>query len=88
MSDCVASNTCRGLPAASDTLMTAADEIRFTAPDGTQWSVHEIRSNSSSDHARRSLIFVSDEGFRRVYQYPETWRELSPEELYKLSWGT
>lgn len=68
--------------------MTAADEIRFTAPDGTQWSVHEINSNSSPGLARRSLIFVSEEGFRRVYTYPEDWRDLSSEELYKLSWGT
>ncbi len=68
--------------------MTAADEIRFTAPDGTQWSVHEIRSRSSPDDTRHSLIFVSEEGFRRVYKFPENWRQLSPDELFRLSWGT
>ena len=36
--------------------------------------------------AGRSLIFVSDIGFRRVRVYPEHWRDLTPNELYALSW--
>lgn len=67
--------------------MTAADEIRFTAPDGVLWTVYEISAHSEFG-SRRSLIFVSDEGFRRVYHFPENWRELSPAALYELSWRT
>ncbi len=67
--------------------MTSADQIRFVSVDGTHWTVYEI-ANAHTDWATRSLIFVSDRGFRRVYNYPEHWRDLSAEELDDLSWGT
>lgn len=66
--------------------MTTADELRFTAPDGTYWSVYEVSASADQPWAKRSLIFVSDNGFRRVYNYPFDWRKLTPSELFDLSW--
>lgn len=66
--------------------MTSADQLRFVADDGTHWTVYEI-ANAHTGWTSRSLIFVSDRGFRRVYNYPPHWRELSLEELEALSWG-
>lgn len=66
--------------------MTSADEIRFTSPDGTHWAVHEVSSGPTRPWAGRSLIFVSEHGFRRVYNFPPNWRELEPDELLALSW--
>lgn len=34
----------------------------------------------------RVLIFESDKIARRVREFPPTWRELSDEDLWKLSW--
>lgn len=59
-----------------------APAIRFRAPNGSDWKVFEV------DGARTgaSLIFSSDEGFRRVRHYPADWRELDAESLWALSW--
>ena len=66
--------------------MTSADQVRFVASDGTHWTVYEI-ANTHVPWASRSLIFVSERGFRRVYNYPAHWRSLSAEELDTLSWA-
>jgi hypothetical protein len=66
--------------------MTRLEQIRFVAPDGSHWTVHEISGSVERPWAARSLIFVGDQGFRRVYSYPENWRELSAEQLFALSW--
>lgn len=66
--------------------MTSLDEIRFVAPDGTHWAVHEISPGPSRPWAGRSLIFVSEQSFRRVYHYPPNWRDLDADELLALSW--
>lgn len=66
--------------------MTSADEVRFTAPDGTHWSVHEVSSSPTRPWSGRSLIFVSEQGFRRVYKFPANWRELDADGLLALSW--
>lgn len=66
--------------------MAKIDQLRFVAPDGSYWTVHEIAGSADRPWAPRSLIFVGDQGFRRVYDFPENWRELSPAELYELSW--
>ena len=63
------------------------DFVEFVSPDGTHWRVYEI-SNRPSMGTGRSLIFVSEQGFRRVYDYPADWRTLSPEQLSDLSWRT
>lgn len=66
--------------------MTSTDQVRFVASDGTHWTVYEI-ANMHATWASHSLIFVSDRGFRRVYNYPPHWRSLSAEELDTLSWS-
>lgn len=66
--------------------MTHADRgVRFIAPDGTYWTAHEI-ADKRAESATHALIFVSDEGFRRVRSYPENWRTLTHAELWELSW--
>lgn len=67
--------------------MEPSDYIEFVSADGTHWRVYEI-SNRPSIGASRSLIFVSEQGFRRVYDYPPDWRTLSTEALSELSWRT
>ena len=64
--------------------MVSAAPVHFTAPDGTFWTVHEIRDDKLG--LGYSLIFVSDEGFRRVRVYPPSWRELDAAALWALSW--
>lgn len=68
----------------STRVMVEAPPVRFVAPDGTHWSVHEV---SGPQHGERSLIFVCDAGFRRVRSYPDGWRELAPDALWRLSWS-
>lgn len=61
------------------------DAVRFVAPDGTYWAVYEISDHRGTTPVS-SLIFVSDEGFRRVRRYPAEWRALEPRALWMLSW--
>jgi hypothetical protein len=51
---------------------------------GEVWSVHETIDAISS---ARVLIFACDKIARRVREFPLTWRELSDEDLWTLSWG-
>lgn len=59
--------------------------VRFVDQNHIMWSVHEIADPMSTRGS--SLIFVSPDGFRRVRDYPENWRELPPAELARLSWN-
>lgn len=59
--------------------------VRFVDQDHVIWTVHEIRDPISARGS--SLIFVSPDGFRRVRDYPDDWRTLSPAELASLSWN-
>ena len=68
--------------------MTSTEPIRFVGPDHSYWTVYEVSDAHSQPWAGRSLIFVSEIGFRRVRAYPEGWRDMSPNELYELSWKT
>lgn len=65
--------------------MVDAEPLQFICPSGAYWSVHEITDPLSP--TGRSLIFVSDYGFRRVRTYPPDWRELGWDALWALSWG-
>lgn len=68
--------------------MTSTEPIRFVGPDHSYWTVYEVSDTHAQPWAGRSLIFVSDIGFRRVRAYPAGWRNMSPNELYDLSWKT
>jgi len=56
----------------------------LTDEEGRLWRVRELRFAD----APPSLIFESETGFRRVREYPATWRSLGDAELFELSWGT
>lgn len=56
----------------------------LTDEEGRLWRVRELRFADAAP----SLIFESETGFRRVRAYPATWRSLSDEELFDLSWRT
>lgn len=55
----------------------------LTDEEGRLWRVREVRFAD----APPSLIFEAETGFRRVREYPATWRLLSDAELFDLSWG-
>ena len=56
----------------------------LTDEEGRLWRVRELRFADAAP----SLIFESETGFRRVRAYPATWRSLSDDELFDLSWRT
>jgi hypothetical protein len=58
--------------------------VRFRAPNGSQWKVFEMRDAVQNSGA--SLIFSSDEGFRRVRRFPSNWDQLDSSSLWELSW--
>jgi len=51
--------------------------------EGTYWQVCEV-AYEFDRRSGRSLVFESDGAVRRVRNYPETWNELSDEELARL----
>jgi len=63
----------------------AVAAVHFQAPNGSQWRVFEMPDGSPEGVA--SLIFSSDEGFRRVRQFPEDWNALDSRSLWELSWS-
>lgn len=50
---------------------------------GETWGVWEDRRSVPGP----SLVFENSKVARRVHEYPANWRELSDEELYRLSWS-
>jgi hypothetical protein len=71
-------------PDARRMAVSAREPVYFQAPDYTHWTVHEVHDPAMP--SARSLIFVSSSGFRRVRTYPDTWRQLSADALWELSW--
>ena len=60
------------------------DQRVLTDEEGRLWRVRELQFAD----APPSLIFESETGFRRVRQYPATWRSLGDAELFDISWRT
>lgn len=58
---------------------------RFSTPDGDWWTVRALPA-SESPPCRESLVFESELAIRRVTSFPKNWMELSPQELFALSW--
>ena len=56
----------------------------LTDEEGRLWRVRELQFAD----APPSLIFESESGFRRVREYPATWRALTDAELFDVSWRT
>ncbi|MDQ2768257.1 MAG: hypothetical protein M3Y30_14010 [Gemmatimonadota bacterium] len=55
------------------------------AEDGTAWRVRETRMHNVPG-AQRDSCLICDSGkvCRRVWDYPEAWTELHPQELFKI----
>jgi len=68
----------------SGRLRTESAARILTDEEGRLWRVRELRFAD----APPSLIFESETGFRRVREYPATWRSLSDNELFDISWKT
>ncbi len=61
--------------------------VSFTSEDGTWWRVYETEGVAVPGNRNAlSLCFDSAWVIRRVSQYPDNWRELTPEQLEALSW--
>jgi hypothetical protein len=57
--------------------------VRYVDEHGNEWRVFETRLSSGEP----CLLFESSFAFRRVRRFPPNWRQLSSEELRRLSWG-
>ena len=65
----------------------ASYALCFSGADGMVWQVFEwIPSCEDDVSAAPSLIFLSDEKFRRVRDYPADWRTFDAPALELLSW--
>ena len=69
--------------------------IEFTDSDGVRWEVREIpapvldtgsAASAFGDFSRGWLLFSSEHLKKRLTNYPEEWRTLSPYELEKWCW--
>jgi len=59
----------------------------FHDVDGNCWAVHEVDTRAASwSRGRSCLIFSSELGIRRVWEFPVDWNRLSDAELEGLSW--
>jgi hypothetical protein len=61
----------------------------FVDVERRRWSVREVATGDPAwARAPQCLLFSSQEAVRRVWHYPEHWRELADKELEALSWRT
>lgn len=55
--------------------------------DGLTWEVREVAgSDVPGARGRSCLVFESPVVIRRVWDYPDDWRQMTPEDLAQLSW--
>jgi len=59
-------------------------ERQIVDEHGTVWRVTEMRGWSASGAAETSLIAAHEYGFRRLWDFPANWSELSDDELAQL----
>jgi hypothetical protein len=65
----------------------AAPSRTFNDSAGVTWEVVEVPSaDVPGSQGERSLLFLSAEVARRVWNYPADWWSLNPKELEALSW--
>jgi hypothetical protein len=67
-------------------LREAQRRARHLVVGGALWIVFEMPASPYDRRHAPSLIFESDDTVRRVRNFPATWRELSDEDLFALSW--
>ena len=63
----------------------AANALVITV-DHEEWRIYELGPASYDRRGTNTLVFESDGFVRRVRVYPRNWRELSTEDLLRLSW--
>ncbi|HWE41720.1 MAG TPA: hypothetical protein VG432_04400 [Gemmatimonadaceae bacterium] len=51
-----------------------------------RWRVYELPPASYDRRGGNTLVFETEGVIRRVRNFPDNWRELSPEALLALSW--
>lgn len=51
-----------------------------------EWRVYELLPASYDRRGGNTLVFETDGVIRRVRNFPDNWRELSPQALLALSW--
>ena len=68
-------------------LHTSHDAVWFRDANRITWWVTERDGlGVPGSRGAHCLVFMSDYAMRRVWQYPNDWRELEPESLEALSW--
>jgi len=60
---------------------------RSLIADDRSWLVYELPSGAFDRRSTPTLIFECEGLIRRVRNYPPEWRDLSDDELPKLSWS-
>ena len=53
--------------------------------DGVEWRVYELPPGAYDRRGLATLIFESQDMFRRIRSYPADWRSLSDDALYAVS---
>jgi hypothetical protein len=74
---------------APSSIREVPDVVHFTAADGIAWRAAEHEAvHVPGAYGARCLIFVADGVARRVWDFPDDWRLLSPRALEALMAGT
>lgn len=61
--------------------------VEFVDDRGLLWRVSERDARGDPGALRDfCLIFASADAVRRIWHYPDDWRELAPSALQQLSW--
>jgi hypothetical protein len=63
----------------------AANALVITV-DHEEWRIYELLPASYDRRGGNTLVFETDGVIRRVRNFPDNWRELSPVDLLALSW--
>ena len=66
--------------------MTGAAHALVITIDHEQWRIYELAPASYDRRAGNTLVFESEGVMRRVRNFPDDWRKLSPAALLALSW--
>ena len=71
---------------ATEWLRSARRTARQIIVDGLPWLVYELPAAPFDRRSTSSLVFESDNTMRRVRSFPASWRALSDDDLFALSW--
>ena len=62
--------------------------MALTDAEGKQWVAYEVEGSTvPAARGPHCLVFECDTTIRRVWNFPESWYELSTPDLWKVSWG-